>query len=190
MKTAAVILAAGSSRRFGQPKPLLQWQGETLLHRACRIAHESNHHPILVVAAPHANLPLPDYAQSLPNPNHHLGMGTSLALAAQQLTNQDTQSITVLFPDQPAITTENLRSLHSTLSPEKTIVLSHSGEHSGPPALFARKHFTALCQLTGDQGAKQLTEEYSTETAILPIPEAIWDIDTPAIWEDFKKSND
>lgn len=187
MKTAAVILAAGSSSRFGQPKPLLKWQAETLLQRACRIAHESGHNPILVVTAPRSNCPLPSYAQPLSNVHSHLGMGTSLALAADYLTATDTQALTVLFPDQPAITTENLLSLQSALTLEKTIVLADSGQHTGPPAIFARKHFPALAKLTGDQGGKQISKPFPNETMTIPIPEAIWDIDTPEVWERFKQ---
>ena len=38
MKTPAVILAAGASRRLGQPKQLIELQGEPILHRMARIA--------------------------------------------------------------------------------------------------------------------------------------------------------
>ena len=40
MSVAAIILAAGASRRLGQPKQLLEYLGEPLLGRAVRIAKE------------------------------------------------------------------------------------------------------------------------------------------------------
>ncbi|HKP93984.1 MAG TPA: NTP transferase domain-containing protein, partial [Chthoniobacterales bacterium] len=46
----AVILAAGGSSRFGQPKQLLSWRGETLIRRAVRAASEARCDPVIVVA--------------------------------------------------------------------------------------------------------------------------------------------
>ena len=45
----AIILAAGASTRLGQPKALVKWQDETLIHRAVRILKLSNCSPIIVV---------------------------------------------------------------------------------------------------------------------------------------------
>ena len=38
----AIILAAGASTRLGQPKALVKWQDETLIHRAVRMLKSSN----------------------------------------------------------------------------------------------------------------------------------------------------
>ena len=46
---AAVILAAGASRRLGQAKQLVKLDGEPLLRRAVRIADEVGCQPIIVV---------------------------------------------------------------------------------------------------------------------------------------------
>ena len=46
---AAVVLAAGESRRMGQPKQLLRWQGEPLVTRAARIALDSGASETIVV---------------------------------------------------------------------------------------------------------------------------------------------
>src|SRR5438552_334598 len=37
----ALILAAGASMRFGEPKQFLQFEGETLLRRVAKAAHEA-----------------------------------------------------------------------------------------------------------------------------------------------------
>ena len=190
MKIAAVILAAGSSSRFGQPKALLEWQGETLLQRNCRIAKESGHDPILVVTSPSCQYDIPDYAQKLSNPDHERGMGTSLGLAAVSLTKLEVDALMVLFPDQPAISSKTLGAIHSAFSPpEITIVIADSGEHSGPPVLFSSQHFSALSKLTGDQGGKQFVQNFSNQTRFVFIPEARWDIDTPEIWQKFLQEN-
>src|SRR5437763_12750721 len=46
----AVVLAAGGSSRFGRPKQLLTFRGETLVRRAVRAASEAGCDPVIVVA--------------------------------------------------------------------------------------------------------------------------------------------
>ena len=45
----AIVLAAGKSSRLGQPKALVEWNGEKLVSRAARILRESGCSPIIVV---------------------------------------------------------------------------------------------------------------------------------------------
>lgn len=82
---AGVILAAGASLRFGQSKPLLIWRGETLVHRAARLALEAELRPVLVVcgaegdkvAAAVADLPV----QVVQNKDWQSGQSTSIRAA-------------------------------------------------------------------------------------------------------------
>jgi molybdenum cofactor cytidylyltransferase len=46
---AAIILAAGASRRLGRPKQTLELGGETLILRAVRVAMEAGLSPVIVV---------------------------------------------------------------------------------------------------------------------------------------------
>jgi molybdenum cofactor guanylyltransferase len=52
------VLAGGGSRRMGSPKALLDWHGEPLVHRVARILGQVCA-PVIVVAAPGGELPLP-----------------------------------------------------------------------------------------------------------------------------------
>lgn len=45
----AIILAAGASRRLGQPKALVDWGGESLVSKATRQLSQSGCNPIIVV---------------------------------------------------------------------------------------------------------------------------------------------
>ena len=53
MSVAAIIVAAGSSSRLGQPKQLVLIDGEPLLHRAIRFAQEAGASPVFVVLGAH-----------------------------------------------------------------------------------------------------------------------------------------
>src|SRR5262249_23324500 len=49
LKTAVVVLAAGASRRLGQPKQLVCWRGRPLVHHAVEAALEARVGPVTVV---------------------------------------------------------------------------------------------------------------------------------------------
>lgn len=55
MNTAALLLAAGASSRFGSPKQLAVYQGKTLLEWAIEHAQKAGCSPILVVTGKYAN---------------------------------------------------------------------------------------------------------------------------------------
>jgi len=50
----AIVLAAGGSRRLGRPKQLLTRDGETLVHRAVRLASATQPQRLLLVIGAHA----------------------------------------------------------------------------------------------------------------------------------------
>jgi len=52
---AAVILAAGASRRMGSPKALLEYQGQTFLNRLIRVLGEVCD-PVIAVLGYHAEI--------------------------------------------------------------------------------------------------------------------------------------
>jgi molybdenum cofactor guanylyltransferase len=56
---AAIVLAGGASRRMGRPKALLDWHGTPLVHHVASILARVCD-PVVVVAAPGDELPLPD----------------------------------------------------------------------------------------------------------------------------------
>ena len=56
MNVAAIVLAAGASRRLGQPKQLLMHGGETMLERVIQMARESGATPVITVLGAHHEL--------------------------------------------------------------------------------------------------------------------------------------
>ena len=53
-RVGAIVLAAGASRRLGQPKQLVQMEGQTLVHRAATAAIEAGCDPVTVVVGAEA----------------------------------------------------------------------------------------------------------------------------------------
>jgi molybdenum cofactor cytidylyltransferase len=189
---AAIVLAAGASRRMGQPKQLLALVGETLLHRATRIALEAGCDPTLVVlgyeakAVGTALAHLP--ATMVINPLWNEGMASSIR-AGLDAVPQNVAAVLLLACDQPAVDANFLKSMISTyrLEPGRIVAASYAGA-IGIPALFPRRYFEALKALTGDRGARALLE--ASDVLSLPLPGGEMDIDTIVDFEEMRRRMD
>jgi molybdenum cofactor cytidylyltransferase len=184
---AAILLAAGSSARLGHPKQLVEMEGEPLLARAVRTAHEAGAAPIWVVLSPAlaeagrtalARVPASINITILENPAAAEGMGSSLRtgmqalLVAQPLPDR----VLLLVCDQPLVTARHLRLLLATQSPHGIVAAAYEGR-TGVPAVFGREHYAALAQTRGDSGARELLR--SLPVSAVEVPEAGVDVDTP-----------
>lgn len=98
---------------MGQPKQLLQVNGETLIHRAARLALATAPQTLFVVLAEPADA-IATALQALPhqvciNPDPIAGMGSSLHAAAPGASPFD--HVLVLVCDQPALSESHLQAL-------------------------------------------------------------------------------
>jgi len=192
VKVGAIILAAGKASRFGQPKQILEIGGQTLVERAVGLVDVVGCEPVIVVTgAYHDQIQsesYPDQVRLLHHPNWQDGMGSSLALGSEAMAHSGVDAVLILLADQPAISEMTLQKIFEQMQPpEITIVISDTGEVTGPPALFHRIHFEELSQLSGDCGAKKIAMKYTEETMFIKAPEAQWDIDDPYVWANFQE---
>lgn len=185
MRYAAVVLAAGASRRLGRPKQLLTRDGETLLHRTARLALASGAAPVLVVLGARHEAMLSalaglDVEVSL-NPDWDQGLSSSLQAAARALADFD-GSILVLGCDQPALEASHLRALVSgaTAAASGCAATAH-GTALGVPALIAAALWREATGLRGDRGfGAVLAQQAPGAVWRLEAPELEWDLDTQA----------
>ena len=188
---AGVILAAGSSSRLGTPKQLLRYRGETLLHRAVRLALEAGLHPVHVVlgsnaaAVGEALADLRGRVATVVNDHWQTGMGSSLARGIASLsaaTGPESGAALVLVTDQPRVSHPLLAEIAAAFrTGGAPLVASRYGSGAlGVPALFARRYFPELARLTGDRGARALFTRYRDDLVTVAFPEGDLDIDTPA----------
>ena len=173
MRTAAVVLAAGASTRFGSPKQLARLDGETLLERAVRVAREVGCSPVVVVLGASAaqiqtECSLGD-AHVVVNDDWATGMGGSIACGVRALHEVD--GCVVMTCDMPAVTSAHLRLL--TVSGE--LAASSYAGRRGVPAYFPAAMFDELLRLRGDTGARELL--HSARSVELAGGEL--DVDTP-----------
>src|SRR5687768_15776717 len=110
MKTVAVVLAAGSSRRLGRPKQLLDFRGLPLIRHAAIVALGARCDETIVIGSfPEALAGLP--VTMLENPDAAEGMSSSIRMAVR---HADGARILLTVCDQPLIGSEHLRALLAT----------------------------------------------------------------------------
>jgi len=141
-KVAAVILAAGESKRFGSPKALAEFGVETALHHLVRIARESQCNPVVVVLGANAEQ-IRSASKDLECDfvvNHEFvkGQTSSLQVALQNLSSRSgLTGVAFFLVDHPLVRTETVRSLVGRFfeNPKK-VVRPMFKERGGHPTFF------------------------------------------------------
>jgi molybdenum cofactor cytidylyltransferase len=192
--TGIVILAAGSSSRFGNTKQLLHFNGKTLLQHAIGEATEAGAEPIVVVTGANADEISKEIknekVETAFNKDWEQGIASGIVIGVKKAItlNNELEKVIIAVCDQPFVSS----SLFLQLSQKQTksgkhIVASAYADTVGTPALFTKKYFDALMGLTGDQGAKILLKKYSEDLAAVDFPDGYIDIDTQEDYENLLK---
>lgn len=172
-KVAAVILAAGASKRLGQSKQDIVLGGETLVERSVRIARTAELSPVFVVVSPEFFLSaLPKDSTLLVNHDAREGMTSSIRVGVRAALEAKVDAVVILACDQIAVTPEHLRKLVSANA--ETAASTYAGRN-GVPACFSSSVFGELLNLRGDAGARGLLREAKA----IPLADGELDIDTP-----------
>lgn len=186
----AVILAAGGSSRFGQPKQLLTFQGESLVRRAVRAATDACDAGVAVVAGNTRALIEAELRESaaavVENPEWQRGLGTSIRCGLLHLiaSTPELNAAVVMACDQPFVDSRVVGALMAEQERSgKAIVASSYANTLGIPVLFDRSCFEALLALPDDSGAKALIESRPDDVASIEFEQGAIDIDTPADFE-------
>jgi molybdenum cofactor cytidylyltransferase len=181
-RIAAIILAAGSSRRMGTPKQLLRYQGRSLLRHVTEIVLSSSADEVFVVLGAEFEK-MAEEVRTLPvqvihNDSWPEGLSSSIKAGIARLPGDATAAI-ILLCDQHRISTDLLNRMigESRISPSSIVACAYGGT-LGVPALFPRSLFPDLSRLTGDRGAQELIRAQIARVRSVPFPDGTADIDT------------
>jgi molybdenum cofactor cytidylyltransferase len=191
---AVLILAGGSSSRFGSCKLLAEYQGEALisysLSAAKKFAPQSTYlltgawHQTLVEAAENSDLLAG--VKVLHHQDWQQGMGNSIAKGMQSIAN-NYDAVLIMLSDQPLLTLPDYQQLIAGLdntaeqSDHKSADISCAfyADKRGVPAVFKRVCFEELLKLSGDRGAQKLLYDDRYQRVEIALPNAAIDIDYP-----------
>ena len=185
---AGIVLAAGSSTRFGRNKLLLRIEGESLARRAASVAVEAGLQPVVVVLGHEADRIRAELSglavRDVFNPDHALGMNTSLRAGVAALPDGVAAAV-VQLADMPRVTAEMLSRLVARFveTGAPIVASDYEGVHA-PPTLYSRALFPELGGTEGDGAGKRLVRRHEPDVDRVPWP-ADWltDVDREEDWE-------
>jgi molybdenum cofactor cytidylyltransferase len=186
-RTAAVVLAAGESSRFGSPKQLAHWQEKTFIERVVDAALASQAEPVVAVLGAEveqSRAMLKDRAVNVVvNQNWAEGQSTSMKAGLAKLP-QNVSSAIFLLVDQPLMTPDIIDGLiaryRQTLAP---LVWPEFEGKRGNPVLFDRRLFAELNQISGDTGGRPVLLAHQHEAERVAVTNR-------AVLQDFDRSEE
>ena len=152
MRVAGVLLAAGEGSRFGQPKALIELDGQTLAERGVKTLFAGGADPVFVVTGA-APVQL-EGIHTVFNQQWRTGMGSSLRAALRALP-PDVAAVVVALADQPLVGAEAVARLIAAYRAGATVAVAAYEGKPRNPVLLAREHWPeVIATATGDQGAR------------------------------------
>ncbi|MBY0510692.1 MAG: molybdopterin-binding/glycosyltransferase family 2 protein [Rhodospirillaceae bacterium] len=192
-KVAAILLAAGQSRRMGPSnKLLMEVEGEPLVRRTVSALRASPVSQVIVVTG-HQDAEVRKALAGLDvtmvhNPRYAEGLSTSLKTGLDALA-PETDAAVIGLGDMPGVKAEHVTRLMARFDPEADRAIgvpTHNGKR-GNPVLWARRFFEDMFAISGDVGAKALIG--ANESLVYEIEfgdtAVLTDLDTPEQWADY-----
>jgi len=179
----ACVLAAGTSTRFGGTKLVQHLRGKPLVQYALLAAQGACEGCVTLVVGHDAEAVVAAAAglsdKVVVNSEHQLGIGTSIA-AGTRACRDGADAILIVLADQPLVTTAHLNELKDSWSGADDEIVTSSFEGVvSPQILFPKNAFDALCELSGDTGAKKILSSDAFHVRSIDFPPAGLDVDTP-----------
>jgi molybdenum cofactor cytidylyltransferase len=195
-QVAALVLAAGQSRRMGQQNKLLaEVDDRPMISHVVDAMLASRAAPVIVVTGHQAEEVRAALGQRpvqlAHNPDYEQGLSTSLRVGLAALP-EDVEGVLIGLGDMPRIRPEQIDRLIAAFNPSenRAIIVPTVRGKRGNPVLFARRFVPEMLQICGDVGARHLIGEHADELVKIEMDDdaALLDIDTPAALEALLKA--
>lgn len=193
-----ILLAAGESKRMGQPKALLPWHGTTLVEHQLFSLTSLGIHNIVVVLGSDAPLIQKTLDKNWPwvkcayNPRYREGKTTSIKAGLhagipaedEPILGNQAPSIIILGVDQPRSPTffRRLIDAHSIRKHQQLITAPTYNGRRGHPPIFSASLHKELLELSEDTlGTREIFRRHLDAVKEIDInsPEVLLDLNTP-----------
>jgi molybdenum cofactor cytidylyltransferase len=182
---AAVVLAAGGSRRLGRPKQLLSYRGTTLLDVTLGTVRAAGLEQVVVAlggaaAEVRAQVDLRGLDVVL---NHDFGDGCATSIrSALAAVRDDADGVVLLLGDQPGVSADSIADLVAAAGDHAVGVCAYD-DGLGHPLWFHRRMFDTLATLHGDKAVWKLVDS-GQDVLTVPVHGNVPpDVDT---WADYE----
>lgn len=194
---AGIILAAGESTRFGQPKQLLDWRGEPFVRAVAQTALAGGLSPVVVVTGANAEKIELVFkgldVRVVHNADWKSGQGSSIRTGIFSLTPASPLNVMeinhiggaiFLLADQPQVTTSIIRALTEKHAEGMyPIVAPLVMDQRANPVLFDRSTFQDLMSIEGDMGGRAIFHKHRVEYLPWHDDRLLLDVDTPEMYQ-------
>jgi len=195
-RIAALVLAAGQSRRMGATnKLLIDIDGAPMVRRVVETVLASRARPVIVVTG-HQGDAVRDALDGLDiafidNPDYTEGLSASLRHGLGALAKRrNIDGALVCLGDMPEVGAAHLDKLIAAFDPlegRAICVPTHNGKR-GNPVLWASRFFAEIVAVAGDVGARHLIGDYAELACEVELADGgvLVDIDTPEALSEFQ----
>jgi len=195
-QTAGIILAGGSSTRFGRPKQLLKLKGKYLLDHVLSAALGSElNHIVLVLGHDHQNIlqaletrTTQERLQVVINHRYLEGQSRSLQAGLQKI-RQAFPAVMFLLGDQPLLNSNTIDHLLDRFRHSgKDICVPVCEGKRRNPTIFNRVLYDQLMAIEGDIGARDIIRANPERVLYLELddPLCFFDIDSQKDFENLQ----
>jgi molybdenum cofactor cytidylyltransferase len=185
-KVAAIVLAAGMSKRMGTMKQLVKMGERTLLETTLSAVQSSRIQETILVLGYQADeilktVKLPSTIQFVTNESYEKGMSTSIRAGISAI-SPDSAAALIVLADQPFLKPSIINALIEEYeSTDAAILLPVYKGFRGNPVLIDRSLFPEMMQIEGDIGCRSLFGIHADKIHKVPVDDigVLIDIDSP-----------
>jgi len=184
---AGFVLAAGASKRLGEPKQLLPYGPATLLDHVLATARVCGFDQLVVAIGGSSDRVRAEVdlsgATVVENTEHDSGCSSSIA-AGVGAVDARAECLVLMLGDQPGVTAATVRALIESRGAGARMAVCRYDDGRGHPLAFGREMFGALGELHGDKAVWKLMDRLGDEVVEVRVPGPIpRDVDTREDYE-------
>jgi molybdenum cofactor cytidylyltransferase len=182
-----LVLAAGGSRRLGEPKQLLPYRSGTLLDHTLSTARASRFDQLIVALGGSSEeirrrVDLSG-ADVVENPGFGEGCSSSIAAGLGAI-DPRSELLVLTLGDQPGVTPDVVQALIAGTERDTILAACRYDDGRGHPLAFGRALFGELRELHGDKAVWKLMDRRPNDVVEVRVPGPIpRDVDTRADYE-------
>ncbi|GAB4539418.1 MAG: hypothetical protein Fur002_04520 [Anaerolineales bacterium] len=188
----AIVLAAGESKRMGQPKMTLNWGKKSVIQTVIGSLQAAGLSDVLVVtggAREQVEALIGQSAQTIYNENYANGemlVSIQVGLRAKM---REASAALICLGDQPQMQERSAREILQAWNQHKRrIIIPSYQKRRGHPWLIAQELWSEVLALRAPQTMRDFFEKHRGDIFHLAVntPTILQDLDTPADYEQYK----